>query len=310
MSFWQKLKNSIFSPKIKWLIPFYLLTVIVIAGSITFAIIGFNDALYLQILAYVSFALSALCLAYVVYTIVIFAPRIKRRLVKWLSKSEFMSKMMNTYGFRTAVFTLFSMSINALYVVYMCYMAISGKSIWFGVLTGYYFIIAVMRAMVLRGRRKSSFVEDETLYKIKVYRDHGILFILLSLALAVAVTEIVINGQVFPHANIVIYALALYAFWKITNAIINLIKAKRQDDMTIRALRNICFADALVSILSLQTALLWEFSSGSGVAIANALSGSAVCIFTFIMGVFVICRAYKFRKYYIKLRDEQKNKEE
>ena len=83
-----------------------------------------------------------------------------------------------------------------------------------------------------------------------------------------------------------IYAYAAYAFSKIVIAIYNLFKAKKEN-YTIKAIKRISLADALVSILTLQTSLLYTFSAGDNGAV-NALTGAVVCILTVAIGIFML----------------------
>ena len=80
-------------------------------------------------------------------------------------------------------------------------------------------------------------------------------------------------------------------------AIYNMFKAKKNDDMTVRALRCISLADALVSILALQTTLLYTFSTNLQTnAFANALTGAVVCAITLALGIYMIINANKLLK--------------
>ena len=79
-------------------------------------------------------------------------------------------------------------------------------------------------------------------------------------------------------------------------AIYNLFKARKQDDLTVQAIRNINLMDAAVSILALQTALLNTFSGeGVNISLFNTLTGSVVSLFTLGLGVFMIIKANKER---------------
>ena len=93
-----------------------------------------------------------------------------------------------------------------------------------------------------------------------------------------------------------VIAFAAYAFYKITMAILGVIKSQKQADLTLRAVRNVSLADALVSIFSLQTALLFSYGAGGGYAAANMATGSAVCLLTIAMGIKMIVKAHKMTK--------------
>ena len=61
--------------------------------------------------------------------------------------------------------------------------------------------------------------------------------------------------------------------------------------MTVRASKNINLADAMVSILALQTAMFHEFGTGMGdfnIGTMNAITGAVVCALTAAIGIFMI----------------------
>ena len=85
---------------------------------------------------------------------------------------------------------------------------------------------------------------------------------------------------------IIMIAMAAYAFTKITLATINLVKSRRSTSVTRLTLRNISFADALVSIFARQRSMLVSFEgmSESEIQIMNAVIGSVVCAAVFLLG--------------------------
>ena len=93
------------------------------------------------------------------------------------------------------------------------------------------------------------------------------------------------RGMVF-HL-IVMLAIAVYAFTKITLATIKWIKARKSKSVKLITLRNISFADAFVSIFSLQRSMLVSFEGMTEmeIRIMNVATGSAVCIIVFLLGL-------------------------
>ena len=61
-------------------------------------------------------------------------------------------------------------------------------------------------------------------------------------------------------------------------SVVHMIKAKRLKSPFLVAVRNVGYADALVSMLSLQAALLVSFGDGEpDHRLMNGISGAAVC---------------------------------
>ena len=94
-----------------------------------------------------------------------------------------------------------------------------------------------------------------------------------------------------------IYAVATYTFYKLGMAIRNLIKARKEESLLLVTLRNISYADALVSLLSLQTALLAAFGQDSGelVPLMNALTGASVCLMILGLGSYMVWKSKKIQ---------------
>jgi hypothetical protein len=82
-------------------------------------------------------------------------------------------------------------------------------------------------------------------------------------------------------------AIAVYAFSKMTIATVNFVKSRQSTSAKLITLRNISFADAFVSIFSLQRSMLVSFEgmTRTEIQIMNLASGSAVCIIVFLLGL-------------------------
>ena len=303
---WEWLKR----PKGGLLALVYVCTAIFIAAALTLVIIA-NDSPVLEILSYLSYGLAAISLAYTVYTIVIYAPMMKQGVVQCMRRSNFLSKLLDNWGYRTVVFAAFSLLINVAYVAFNGVIAILSHSIWYGALAAYYILLTILRSGIVtyhRKKAKGKYIlkqnqidatfDEETQFKItelKKYRFCGIILVILPISLSFAILQMVVANNAFIHYGWTVFAVAAYAFYKIIMAIYNVIKATKNDDMTIKALRCISLADALVSILALQTTLLYSFSEG-GNGFANAFTGAIVCAFTVALGVYMIVKSNKLLK--------------
>lgn len=293
-NFLQKLKN----PPVWALILTYIGTVVFITAALLMLLIDYAGSA-LAIVAYASFALAAISLGYTVYTLVRFAPRMKRGMVAWAEKYEFTHSLMRNYGFRTVILSIGSFALSVAFGAFNGVLGIMSKSIWYGALAAYYILLAFLRGGVLLYHKRKRGVEnpaDRAQTQIKTYRNCGILLLILNIALSAAIAQMIFDDEAFVYAGLMIYASAAYAFYKITMSIINIFRARKQDDLTIQAIRNVNLADALVSILALQTALLSTFGAeGLNVSLFNTLTGSVVSLFTLGLGVFMIVKANKER---------------
>ncbi len=273
-------------------------TLLCATGAILLAILP-RQTLLLQVLSYAVYALSAIVLSYAVYLTVLFFPRLKKWGKERAERIDFCRKLMEQYGFRTVVTSAFSMCLNVAYVVLHILLAfLTDAFFWYLSLATYYGVLVALRAVVvLYQRRKGKTVEEDVALQkqteLKKYRLCGILLAVLPVCLTIPMLQIFYLDRAFVKEEITVIAFAAYAFYKITMAIIGVVRAKKQEDYTLRALRSVSLADALVSIFSLQTALLFLFGNGIGYAAANAATGGAVCLLTTALGILMIVRAHK-----------------
>lgn len=192
--------------------------------------------------------------------------------------------MINERTFKIAVFGFL---INTAYGAYCCYIGVKSGSWWFITLASYYMTLGIMRFSIIASRRTVFFKTFEEKYLLKFT---GVLFIVLSVILAGTAYLSYHQEQGIRHHEIVMISIALYSFSKITISIVNLVKIKKNDSPSIKTLRNISFADALVSIFSLQRSMLITFEglTETEVKIFNILTGTAVYVLVFVMGLNMI----------------------
>ncbi|MBQ8431056.1 MAG: hypothetical protein IJX26_03875 [Clostridia bacterium] len=284
-----KFKSFFKNPNPILSIVFSILSLAIIILTIVFLCLGFSNPLI-----YILYGISAIALTYLIYAIVYFSPKIKNSTINLLRKYKFTSELLDSYGYRSIIFAICSFIINIAYAVLHVVIAILSHSIWFGALATYYISISLIRGGIVAISRKRKRKKDQwTLEKqVKSYINCGIYLVLLNFALVGAIVQMVLTNQVFRYVGLMIYVMATYTFYKLTMSIYNLIKAKKQNDWTVKSIKNISFADSLVSILALQTAMLDAFGSGKNY-IFNSLSGAAVSITIIFIGAFMIVNGSK-----------------
>lgn len=291
--FWRAVRSPA-----KWVLSLAYLTMAAsVSGSVILLVLGEEDG----VLAYVLFAAAALSLAYSVFTVVLFVPHWRHAIVTRMERHTFTYALLRDFGFRTLAHVALSFGVSVAYGGFHAWLGISNRSIWYGALAAYYIILALLRGAVLFfGRRQ------EQQGTLAVYRICGILLIVLDVALSAAIAQMIFNEQGFVYYGWTVYAFAAYAFYKITMSVVNLIRAQQQD-LAVRAVRNIHLADAAVSVLALQTALLSTFGDGVNTSFFNALTGTAVSLLTLGIGIFMIVRAPHYKTNTTLLQNANKN---
>lgn len=284
-------------PPCWFLIATYLLTAFFVTGSV----LALTLPTFPVYLGYVAYGAAAISLSYTVYTVIRFAPRMRRWLGDWIGQHEFTRDLKENFGFRTVVLAIGSFAMSIAYGIFHGVLSIRSLSVWYGALASYYILLALLRGGILYHHVKSGrLLETEApcqtaLRRAKTYRFCGILLLLLQMALSAAIAQMILDDKGFRYdAEWMIFAVAAYAFYKIITATVNFFKAKKHTDLTVEAIRNINLADATVSILALQTALLSTYGTdGMAVSHFHTATGSAVSLFTLGLGVFMIVKAQK-----------------
>lgn len=284
-------------PKIALIIA-YILTALSITGSILILIIRPKGAFY-EILSYAIYAISAITLAYTIYTIVIFASKWKAEIQNAINRNSFTRELFSNYGYRAMAFAVVSIGIGVLYGGFFVAMAIVNKSVWYSVLAGIHIIMSVSRGIVVFNRKS----EENSIMHAKTHINCGILLIVSTLALDIAVLQMAFLDRAFSYGEYTIYVVALYAFYKIITSIINYFKRKRNEGLKIKTIRNINLADAMISILALQASLLSIFGTGDISQAFNLITGGVISALIATMGVSMIVMGIKEKQ---KIKTENK----
>lgn len=193
--------------------------------------------------------------------------------------------------------------INILYAGIKMFSGILYSSVWFVTLAVYYILLAVMRASLLHYVRKS-----RSCLKIQArpgkskasewrrYRLCGIILLLMNIALAGIVILVVHQNSGFEYPGMLIYVMAMYAFYATITAVRNVVKFRRYGSPVMSAAKVINLTAALVSMLSLETAMLTQFGAADDPMfrqIMTASTGAGISVIVLGMAVFMIVRSTK-----------------
>ena len=285
----RKIFKELKTPKSVTVVLSIILTLALTGGVIVSFVV---DLAGMEYIAYLLYGLSAISLSYTVYAIVIISSKWKASVIVCLNKSAFIKRLTQSYGYRAIIFATSALLFGLLYGAFLMTLCILNKSVWYGVLAGFYIIISISRLIVVLSRKavknKAGSIEKLSASYAKTHINCGILLIISTFALIVAVLQMVFLQRAFSYNGIMIYVAALYAFYKITIAIINLIKRRKNRDLNLEAVRNLNLVDAMVSILALQTALLNAFGGDSDTSLFNIITGGVVCTVTLVIAIAMI----------------------
>lgn len=211
-----------------------------------------------------------------------------------LKKNPFGQRFFDDYGFRTVLTTMPSFVINVAYTVYNGVIGVMNQSAWFITMAVYYSLLGVMRYRAVSTERKNSRLKDKELIRrreLSVIRIDGILLIILNLALSGVILLTIAKGTARTYTEIIVISIAAYTFYKIITAVINMIKVRKMQSPILITIRNIGVADALVSVLTLQSTMLASFQDRGNIDAnrMNAITGLAVCVLITVLGISMIC---------------------
>ena len=234
---------------------------------------------------------------------------VKVVLLPFTQNNRVANTLITDTGLRTVLVTIPGMGLNLIYAIFNGVIGFMNFSARYVSLAVYYLLLCVMRflAVAYAGRvyqvkvpwRKRNPEKEDSLEtrSWRVYRNCKILFSMMRIALGGAVIMLVSGEGGKSYQGLLIYAVATYTFYKLGMAIRNMIKVRKEKSLLLVTLRNISYADALVSLLSLQTALFAAFGQDSGelIPLMNALTSAGVCLMILGIGIYMVRKSKKIQ---------------
>ena len=250
---------------------------------------------------YASYFLSAYALTVVCCR----APAIWKWIKRFRNENKYIGIYNSDAGLRMKISLYSSLAINCVYALMQLWLGFTNHSVWFYALAVYYALLGIMRFFLLKEARHNRLGKDR-FFEFLIYRLCGILLVLMNVTLGAIVAYIVHQNRGFEHGFIMTIALAAYTFFSLTMAIINSIRYRKYTSPIMSAANLVSLVAALVSMLSLETAMLTAFGEENSPLfrqIMTGLSGAAVCIAVLVMAVFMIVWSTKEIK---KLKEAKK----
>lgn len=181
--------------------------------------------------------------------------------------------------------------INLLYAGIKMFSSIFYRSVWFVTLAVYYILLAVMRASLLHFVRVHGSAGENKRAGLRRYRLCGIILLFMNIALTGIVILVVYENSGYEYPGMLIYVMALYAFYATITAVRNVVKFRRYGSPVMSAAKVINLTAALVSMLALETAMLTQFGAADDPMfrqIMTASTGAGISILVLGMAVYMI----------------------
>lgn len=216
-------------------------------------------------------------------------------LLKKVVSIPIIGRLIKEKTFRTQIVLYPGFLINIVYVIWKLSFGIYYKSAWFISLALYYFVLAWMRLSLIR---PFSVKEGEIRKKaeLKRYRICGASLLVINIALSGIVVLAVKKENGFTYPGYMIYVMAMYAFYSVIMAVINLVKYRKYGSPVLSAAKVISLITAMVSMFSLESAMLAQFADASQTAfkkIMTECTGGVICVVVIGMAVYMMFRSTK-----------------
>lgn len=282
--------------KIFFLPPLPTVLIAIPSFILVFVMLSIGDH---SALAYVSYILSAYAMIITITGLPGVIEAIRNRIdnltiLKKIRSTALGNRLLRDAVFRSEITLHGGLFINLLYVAINLFSGIRYRSTWFIALACYYALLSAMRAVLVRYVHRKPIGQDIPA-EFRRYRACGIILLLMNQALVGIIIYMVTQNKGFSYPGIMIYAMAMYTFYITISAIINVIKYRRHGSPVLSAAKAINLTAALVSMLSLETAMLAQFGSDETEfrRIMLGVSGGVVCAFVLAMAIYMIAHSTK-----------------
>lgn len=285
---WKKLGKKLLFP------PIWLMIILTIISTV-FLVLVFMKGLEESPISYVIYVIAFYTLSVLCIFFSMVLPKQYKAIKQKVYDNPLGNRYMTDVQFKNHVSLYCSLGVNLFYVGTNVFSAIFYRSAWFAIFAVYYMILAIMRFLLVRYINKNK-LGKKRLMELRRARLCAIILTTLNLVLSGAVLMILYRNRGYHYNGILIYVMAMYTFYVTTTAIIDLIKYRKYDNPILSTSKVIKMAAALVSMLSLETAMFSQFGeemSPENQRIMIALTGAGVSVIVIIMAVYIIIRSTK-----------------
>lgn len=275
----------------KLLFPPLVIVILLVLVAVTLLIYTFAFENATDLVACVSYALSA----YALTVLCLQTPAIIRKAQTLKTDNKYLQRYLSDTHLRVEISLYSALFINVAYALFQLGLGLRHATVWYYALAGYYGLLAVMRFVLVKETRKKAIGKNLFMEQL-LYRFCGVLLLVMNLALGIIVTYIVRQNRGFVHHPITTIAMAAYSFGTLAKAIVNVVKYRKYQSPVFSASKAVSLAAASVSMLTLETAMITAFGEQNDPAfrqVMTAATGTVVCLFVLGMAVYMIVRSTK-----------------
>lgn len=293
----------------KWLFPPVWLILILMIVSAALLVTVFVKHLEIHPIAYIVYVVAFYTVAVLGIACGTTFPKQYKRAKTWIYGTKYGNRYFTDAVFKNQVSLYATLAVNILYVGVNVVMFFLYDSRWFVILAAYYGILAWMRFLLLRYKAKHE-IGRNRMGELRRAILCAVTLLFVNVILSGAVLMILYEDKGFFYHGILIYVVALYTFYVTVYAIVNVIKYRKYNSPVMLTAKIIALSAALVSMLSLETAMLSEFGAEMAEEqrqILIAATGGGVSVAVVLMSGFMIVKSVIEIK---KLRSNQNGTEQ
>ena len=275
-------------------LPLWLMVILVLVSAVALALV-FIRGMETTVPACIVYVLAFYTLSVVTVFCVMVLPKQYSTIRQKIYHDPFGNRYMTDRVFRTNISLSVSFVVSMLYVGINLWSWYLLKSYWFMVLSVYYVIMAVMRFLLVRYVRIQK-IGTSMLGEWKRSRICACILLLINLSLSGAVLMILYQHRGYDYPGIMIYVMALYAFYALSMSIADIVKYRKLGSPVMTTAKIVSLSAALVSMLNLETAMFAQFGADmtpEHQRIFIILTGAGVSITVVTLSVILIVNANK-----------------
>ncbi len=288
MSLFKRIIKSIVYP----ILPIFLILVPASILLLLYPVICAEEIYAVTVIGYVTSAYTLMIICFRL-------PRIISDIQDFKHNNKFMRLYTEDTHFKIQISLYGTFILNAVYAVFQLCLGMYHSSVWYYSLALYYVLIALVRFLLLRHTRSYSPCEDMQ-KELRRYRLTGMFLLMINIALSAILINMILRGVMIVHHEITTIAMAAYTFTSVTMSIVNIIKYRKYHSPIFSGAKAVSLAAALVSVLTLENAMLTAFGSSANAdfnRLMMSITGACIEIFILTLSIYMIVRSTKEIKF-------------
>lgn len=243
--------------------------------------------------AYLLYGMSAYCLVLCVLPLPELVRKGKAVVMRWINSTEFGRKYREDLAFRGTVSICQGLIVDVFYIIFRIIVGIRYASVWFLSIAVYHLVLGLLRLYLLLNDRRRARIDEW-----KCYRRTAWLLFLLNIPMGGMIVLMVLTDSGYSYPGHIIYLSAMYTFYIMIASVVNLVKFRKLGSPILSAAKVLNFIAALMSVLTLQTAMIAQFSAEDNLfrKTMNAATGGVIWLTVILVAIRMLCRSSKKRK--------------